>query len=154
MRNNLHIRLVRKDVMFSIRSGRYAIIENSRLNSNEERMMNTIHFFFSIGVTRISVNYDIGYDREGFGYEHPYDLITPETSEEELHEILTRAIENPCSVGTSITVNEETIGIALFTNGEFNCNGRHILNEGPKADLYNNSETVWNLEEYFNSFAG
>ncbi len=154
MRNNLHIRLVRKDVMFSIRSGRYAIVENSRLNSNEERMINTIHFFFSIGVTRIGVNYDIGYDREGFGYEHPYDLISPETSEEELHEILTRAIENECSIGTNITVNEEKIGIALFNDGGFNCYGRHILNEGPEADLYNNSETVWNLEEYFNSFAG
>ena len=152
------VRLIRKEggTAGSVRSALYELEENVELSSSEERRANTIHYLLRSGATEdVNIMYERGYDRDGFGMEHPSDHITLETSEEEFNEILTRAEENPCAIGATIIVNGEEIGICVCLNGEIRSRGRHCNAYffPEEAARYNNSETVWNLEEYFNNLA-
>lgn len=150
--NKRHVRLVKKENRQSRKSAIYAIVENSKLSSKNERVTNTIRYLLSIGVPCVKVIYSIGYDREGLGYTHPRDVITSETSNEELQEILNRANENECSITTRLIVGDEKFGVALYGNGEFRCSTRSYYYNHQDEKIYNTSETVWNLEDYFNSF--
>ena len=140
------------------RAALYELEENAELSSSEERRANTIRYLLSSGATEcVNIVYERGYDRDGFGMEHPSDHITPETSEEEFNEILARAEENPCGISASrcVNVNGETYGAIVCPNGEISVSGAHFseLLFPEEAARYNNSETVWHLEEYFNNLA-
>ena len=149
-----HIHLVKKDINESIgqRKARYALTENSRLHSDEDRCVNTISYFLSHGIQQFRVIYPVGYDREGYGYDHPSDVITPDLSTEEVRTIVQRAKIHCGGIGTGLTVGNETFRFSLSPNGEFVCS-QHLFNpwKEPNADQLNASETVWNLQDYFNS---
>ena len=150
------IRLIRRrgGTNGRVRAALYELEENAELSSSEERRANTIRYLLSSGATeRVNITYDRGYDRDGFGMEHSSDMITSETSEEEFNEILARAEENPCGIGALICVNGERCGVTVCPNGEISSWGRHYSEVlfPNEAARYNNSETVWHLEDFFNN---
>lgn len=150
--NKKYIRLVKKDVRNSVKSGVYAIVENSKLQSNNERMANVIRYLLSIGAPYVNVRYLAGFDGLKTDYSKSCDLITMETSDKKLQEILKYSSEDDCSIWTHIVVNGENIGVSFNDRAEFRCHGRYYPSAHKEAKVYNDSDMVWNLEDYFNSF--
>lgn len=124
----------------------YELEENEKFHTSEEKLANSIRYLLS---NQLCEWFQIKYECD---FEQFNDYLTSETSKEEFKTIIARLEEIPCTVGTTIRVNDEEIDLSLCLDGKIysfeKCCSQFLFSED--VTTYNNSETAWYLEDYFN----
>ena len=131
----------------------YELEENTKCHSSEEKRINSIRYLLSNHLCEyIQILYECDLNQNEIGFEEFNDYLTSETSEEEFKRVIARLEEKPCSIETTIHVNDEEIDLSLCLDGEIysfeKCCSEFLFSE--EVTSYNKSETVWYLEDYFN----
>lgn len=88
----------------------YELEENEKFHTSEEKLANSIRYLLS---NHLCEGIQIIYEFEQFN-----DCLTADTSEREFEKIIARLEETPCTVGTTIRVNDEEIDLSLCFDGE------------------------------------
>lgn len=82
---------------------RYVLDCQNEEKTSEENFRAMVDYLFSKGVKYIGITYHLGYDLCDWDPDHPYDLITPETTEEEWQALLPGIMENQPFVATGLS---------------------------------------------------